>query len=270
MRSETTTHAVKKTILFILPILLITLLTACTTTTENISRESVNETIDKTVDETANMLQVDDEGNTKFDAGILNKFLNQAAAAELSTEEIAGIKFMLEEEKLARDVYLKLYEKWNQQSFSNISQSEKTHIGAIRSLAEKYGIDISFYNDEVGEFTDEKLLGLYNDLVTQGEGSLVEALKVGALIEEIDILDLEEYLSQTDKDDIALVYENLIRGSRNHLRSFVRTMTRQGQDYEPQRLGKTNYEEIINSENERGGSGQGSGMNSKGQGRNRN
>jgi hypothetical protein len=95
-------------------------------------------------------------------------------------------------------------------------------------------------------------LGLYNDLVAQGESSLVEALKVGALIEEIDILDLEEYLEQTDNGDISLVYNNLIRGSRNHLRSFVRTMIRQGQSYEPQRLGEANYDEIINSENERG------------------
>ncbi len=259
----------KKTI-FILPLLLVALLTACTTTTENITSVPANDTNNKTADETANILQVDDEGNTKFDAGVLNKFLNQASAAALSTDEITGIKFMLEEEKLARDVYRKLYEKWNQQTFNNISQSEETHIGAVRSLSEKYGIDISFYNDEVGKFTDEILSGLYNDLVAQGEGSLAEALKVGALIEEIDIMDLEEYLSQTDKDDIALVYENLMRGSRNHLRSFVRTMARQGQSYEPQRMGKTNYEEIINSENERGGSGQGGGMDSKGQGRNKN
>jgi hypothetical protein len=179
---------------------------------------------------------------------------------------------MLEEEKLARDVYKTFYKKWGQQSFDNISQSEETHIGAIRSLAEKYGIDISFYNDEVGKFTDEKLASLFNDLVVSGEVSLVEALKVGALIEEIDIVDLEDYSKKTANSDIVLVYENLMLGSRNHLRSFVRTMSRQGHSYEAQRLDKTVYEAIINSENEKGGNGKnrGSGAgNGSGNGQNR-
>lgn len=259
----------KKILLFaILPLIVIFLFTACTT--DNINQISEDIVSGGSTDDVSEILQVDDEGNTRFDTGVLGKLLNEATAAELSDEEISGIQFMLEEEKLARDVYKKLYEKWSQQSFLNISGSEETHINAVRSLAEKYEVNIDFYNDEIGEFTDEKLLGLYNDLVAQGSDSLLEALKVGALIEEIDIIDLEEYLDQTDNEDIKLVYQNLIRGSRNHLRSFVRTMTRQGQDYEPQRLGKTNYEEIINSENERGSTGQGGGMNSKGQGKNRN
>ena len=38
-------------------------------------------------------------------------------------------------------------------------------------------------------------------LVVQGSRSGIDALKVGAAIEEIDILDLEERLAQTDKED---------------------------------------------------------------------
>ncbi len=248
----------KKIILFILPLFLITLFTGCTV--DSNAPVLNNEVVDEVAEEESGILQVDDEGNTSFNSDVLSNLLNEAKIAELSAEEIAGIKFMLEEEKLARDVYKKLFEKWGQQTFNNISQSEETHIRAVRNLAQKYGIDTGFYNDEVGKFTDEVLSGLYNDLVAKGESSLPEALNVGALIEEIDIVDLEEYLKQTNNEDIALVYENLIRGSRNHLRSFVRTMSRQGQNYEAQRLSAANYEEIVNSENEQGsrqGSGQG-------------
>lgn len=211
----------------------------------------------------ADILQVDDQGNTKINTEVLGNYLQQAGAAELSPEEIAGIKFMLEEEKLARDVYKKLYEKWQQQNFDNISQSEATHISAVRGLAEKYGVDIQFYNDEIGKFTNSELSSLYNQLVAKGDESLSSALEIGALIEEIDIADLEEYIKQTNNGDIILVYENLMRGSRNHLRSFVRTMSRQGQNYEPQHLDKANYETIINSENERGGYGQAQGQGQK-------
>lgn len=271
MRNKINNLMVKKIALFIFPLIAVFLFTACTK--ENINQTLKDESIQESIEETSSILQVDDEGNTKFDNNVLSNFLNEATAAELSEEEVNGIKFMMEEEKLARDVYIRLYEKWNQQTFKNISESEETHIGAVRSLTEKYGIDIDFYNDEVGEFTDEKLLGLYIDLVAQGEESLIGALKVGALIEEIDILDLEEYVGQTKNNDISLVYDNLIRGSRNHLRSFVRTMSRQGQNYKPQLLGNSSYDEIINSENERGsglGNVSGVGMKGSGQGKNSN
>lgn len=255
--------------LFSLSLLLVVLFTACSTQGNPLSNgKSFN------ADDFASVLQVDEEGNTKINGDVLNRILGQASSTELSVDEISGIKFMLEEEKLARDVYTKLYEKWGQQNFTNISKSEGAHIAAVRALADKYSIDVSFYNDEVGKFTDEKLAGLFNNLVATGNNSLEEALKVGALIEEIDILDLEEYSSQTLNEDLLLVYDNLMRGSRNHLRSFVRTMSRQGWIYGPQRLSEEDYNSIINSENERGagqetgnpgGNGQGQG-NSQSQG----
>ena len=47
---------------------------------------------------------------------------------------------------------------------------------------------------------------------------------MGAAIEEIDILDLQERLAQTDNADIQQVFNNLLNGSYNHLRAFVSTL----------------------------------------------
>jgi hypothetical protein len=69
---------------------------------------------------------------------------------------------------------------------------------------------------------------LYDQLVAGGSVSLVEALKVGAAIEEIDIIDLQAALALVDNRDIRLVYENLLSGSRNHLQAFVRALQQQG------------------------------------------
>jgi hypothetical protein len=64
-------------------------------------------------------------------------------------------------------------------------------------------------------------------------------LRVGAAIEEIDILDLEEPIAQTDKPGIQLVYKNLMKGSWNQLRAFVSNLERQvGETYQPQYLGQ--------------------------------
>jgi hypothetical protein len=162
---------------------------------------------------------------------------------------------MREEEKLARDVYLKLYEKWQLPVFQNIAGSEQTHTDAVKTLLDRYGLTDPF-SEEIGVFENEALQNLYNQLITQGNLSIADALKVGGAIEEIDILDLEERMAQTDKADIILVYENLLKGSRNHLRSFVSTLqTQTGETYQPQYLTLDAYQVIINSPSESGAPG---------------
>ena len=162
--------------------------------------------------------------------------------------ETEGILFMREEEKLARDVYLTLYDQWDILIFQNIAGSEQSHMDAVLSLLERYGVEDPAAGKEIGEFTNPDLQALYDQLVAQGEQSLSDALKVGAAIEEIDILDLEEYVAQTDKDDIRIVYDSLAKGSRNHLRAFTKTLLQQtGEVYAPQYLSQDAYDAIINS-----------------------
>ena len=169
----------------------------------------------------------------------------QTPAAELSEVDAEGILFMREEEKLARDVYLVLGEQWQMQVFSNIASSESTHMEAVKGLIDHYGLSDPTDGKEIGEFANVDLQALYDQLVAQGSKSLVDALRVGAAIEEIDILDLEERIAQTDKADIQVVYDNLTRGSRNHLRAFVANLERQGVAYEPAYLSPEQFEDIL-------------------------
>jgi len=93
-------------------------------------------------------------------------------------------------------------------------------------------------------------------LIEMGEQSLADALKVGAAIEEIDILDLEEALEFVQDPSVQRVYENLLKGSENHLRAFTSTLENQtGEIYEPQYMSSDSYFETINSETTRGGRG---------------
>jgi hypothetical protein len=170
--------------------------------------------------------------------------IDQIATGQLSDTEIDGILYMWEEEKLARDVYLTLYQEWELPIFQNIASSETTHIEAVNSLIDRYGLEAPVVGD-IGVFTNPILQELYDQLVADGSKSLADALKVGATVEEIDILDLEERITQTDKADIQLVYENLMKGSRNHLRSFTSTLEKQtGETYRPRYLDPATYETI--------------------------
>ena len=161
------------------------------------------------------------------------KLIKKIPSAQLSSSEIEGLILMREEEKLARDVYTTLGKKWNIRIFSNISSSEQTHTDAIKSLLERYNIDDPVKDDNIGIFTSEELRKLYNQFVSQGEGSALEALVVGVTIEDLDIYDLGRLIKETNKADIVTVYKNLNRGSRNHMRAFVRQIELSGGDYIP-------------------------------------
>ena len=164
----------------------------------------------------------------------------------LSPEEVEAILYMREEEKLARDVYLTLYNKTGLPIFENIARSEQTHMDMVLELIKKYNLTDPVAGMGVGEFNSTEMKELYEKLVAQGSESDVEALKVGALIEEIDIKDLDEWLKHVDNQDIKAVFESLRNGSENHLRAFTRLLqNRYGITYTPQVLSEDEYRSIV-------------------------
>ena len=143
------------------------------------------------------------------------------AESELTQEEIEALLFMREEEKLARDVYLYMYEKWGAEIFANISESEQRHMDAVARLITRYGIEDPVVDDVEGVFTNEAISALYVDLTAQGAASLEAALQVGVDIEKLDIADLEDALAEVEMRAITRVFNNLLDGSENHLAAFL-------------------------------------------------
>lgn len=170
----------------------------------------------------------------------------------LSTFEESSLIHMREEEKLARDVYKVLYSTWMINIFNNIAQSEQTHTDAVAVLLDRYELSDPVGNDQPGVFVNESLQNLYNSLVETGSQSIENALTVGATIEDLDLFDLEEALKSVDNQDITFVYENLSKGSRNHMRSFYDRLGSYGQDYSPQYISSDYFLEIITTNKETG------------------
>ena len=158
----------------------------------------------------------------------------------------SSLVFMREEEKLAHDVYVYMFDLWGLNTFNNISKSETTHTDAVKGLLDYYGIeDITL--PEEGKFANEDLQDLYDALIDMGDSSLVDGLLVGATIEEVDIIDLDEAMATCDVDTIVTVYSRLRKGSTNHLKAFVSQLDAQGIAYTPQYLSQEEYDEIINN-----------------------
>jgi len=147
-----------------------------------------------------------------------------ATVQTLTADEAKWLGFMREEEKVARDVYQQLYEKWNLSIFRNIARSEERHYSSIGTLLSRYGIPDPAQNNPAGIYSDSRLSALYSELMAKGTRSAKDALEVGVLIEQTDIADLEAALKDTSKLDIKRVYTNLLNGSFNHLEAFETTL----------------------------------------------
>lgn len=170
----------------------------------------------------------------------------------LTQNEIDDLQVLREEEKLARDVYLFSYDKYGEDIFNNIASSEQKHMNKILTLLNKYNLDDPALANR-GEFTNQTLQDLYDDLTAQSDISLIEALKVGATIEDLDINDIDDFISRTDNSDILAAYNKLNCGSRNHMRSYYGRLISNGVIYTAQFITANELETIVTTSNEQCG-----------------
>ena len=159
-----------------------------------------------------------------------------------------ALLFMLEEEKLARDTYQYLDDLWSINQFANIKLSEQSHMNSIALLLDSNNVSYTILPS--GEFTNQDLQNFYNQFIINGSLDQVSALIVGATIEDLDIVDLQNYIDATENTTIISVFESLQCGSRNHLRSFVSALQVTASNYTPQFLTQEEYNLIINNSNE--------------------
>jgi hypothetical protein len=156
---------------------------------------------------------------------------SSTSTVTLSEAQKDTLFFIFQEEKVARDVYITLGKIYPSEStFANIQLSEQQHILSAQVLCERYGIDTSSVNlsleeEYVGQFVLTPMQELYDSCVAQGRSSLLEALKVGELIEYTDIADLE-HAEEGMPSDVVNTYENLKEGSLNHLDAFQKAIAR--------------------------------------------
>ncbi|MBI1285527.1 MAG: DUF2202 domain-containing protein [Thiobacillus sp.] len=169
-----------------------------------------------------------------------------STSTNLTTAEAADLTFMREEEKLARDTYLVLGDTWKLTVFSNIASSEQRHMDAILGLLQKYRLPDPATSTLIGEFSNPELQSLYNALIAKGMQSDLEALMVGGLIEETDMEDIQAAIDRSQHPDVVAVFENLMCGSRNHLRGFAANLEAfTGQPYSAQVLEQGAVDEIL-------------------------
>lgn len=145
-----------------------------------------------------------------------------------------------EEEKLARDVYNRFAQGTGAAVFRKIAQAESQHMRAVAQLANEPD-----WRDVPGVFVNAEYQQLYHALLAAGQNSPLDALRVGAKIEEVDIADLKRIISSTNDPRTQQVLGNLQRASGNHLRAFTSQLAANGATYSPQVLSQAEYDQIL-------------------------
>jgi hypothetical protein len=200
----------------------------------------------------------------------------------ISQELLNTLSYMGNEERLAYDVYNRLYAQWGTQQFTNIANnSEIKHIQAVQGLVQKYKADdaTSFTNVDLpalgymntpvesmqaGTYDISTIQKLYDDLVSMGMTSEMEALKVGCTIEVVDITDLDAYITlaqQSNATDIVEVFNYLRDGSYTHYWAFDKSVKNSGAE-----AGCCTWSELCHPEYPQSEKGNGKG-NKKGKGK---
>ncbi|MEN8154813.1 MAG: DUF2202 domain-containing protein [Acidobacteriota bacterium] len=195
-------------------------------------------------------------GDNNNNGYMAETYINTLPFEEISEVEKEGLLRIREEEKLARDVYRVLYDRWGLRIFDNISRSEQKHMDAVKTLLIKYGMADPVTDDTTGNFTDPELLKLYEQLIAKGNLSITDALYVGATIEDVDIFDIQNYQLQADNMDILFVFGNLKKGSENHIRAFTGQLSSYNIEYKAQFITQEELEAILSSDS---GNGRGRG-----------
>jgi hypothetical protein len=168
--------------------------------------------------------------------------------SDLSQELKNTLSYMGNEERLAFDVYNKLYEKYPLPQLTNIAQkSERVHIETVQLLVQKYissfadftnlDLDPLSYKDTAvtamvpGVYDISVIQELYNVLIEKGMQSEIDALQVGCMVEVTDINDLDGDIAlakESNADDITVAFEFLRDGSYSHYWAFNTGLVNKG------------------------------------------
>ena len=189
-------------------------------------------------------------GNGNGGNGTLMTYIASLPKESVSATEKKLLLHMREEEKLARDVYTVLFQVTKVPAFGNIMKSEQQHMDLVKLMLDRYGIQDPLTSDKVGDFPSATFSSLFQTLVLFGINSNIHAELVGAFIEDLDIQDLDQAIKATDNRDINTVWQNLNRGSRNHMRAFYGLLKAQNILYPGIILPQATILAIVNSPKE--------------------
>ncbi|HLS44655.1 MAG TPA: DUF2202 domain-containing protein [Ornithinicoccus sp.] len=149
---------------------------------------------------------------------IAQSVADSGTAATAEIEET--LLFILEEERMARDLYDALGEAHDGLSpFTQIERSEQQHYDAVAKLVTLKDGTLP-EEGSPGVYQADGLQTMYDDWLGRGLTSPEAAFQVGVELETADIANLRSTIEEIDDADVDRVMSHLLRASEHHLQAF--------------------------------------------------
>jgi hypothetical protein len=173
--------------------------------------------------------------------------VTKAQKITLTPAETKALINLHDNQKLSLFVYDSLFAIWGINPFGNIRSAESQHVDFLVDVAENYDVvlDKNGSTDNKPGFTTPQAETIYHESISKGSLSVIDALKRGALLEEMSLLALHEAKAVTIKSDLLHTFDILAMGSKNNLHAFNKRLKMYGITYEPGLLDQKDFKNII-------------------------
>lgn len=163
----------------------------------------------------------------------------------ISAEESKQVIQILEQRKMARDLYYKLYKTWHSDTFKRLSDSEQIYLNSLKKLTTKLNIIDPTIDDTKGVFSSDYITKLYIDFSKIGLSSDYEAFRIAATVQDLMINDINQLLNSSSDKSIIDAMNNTKQGSISHLRACNREIKKFGMTYQAQFLSTEELRAIL-------------------------
>lgn len=132
----------------------------------------------------------------------------------LSGQELQGLIYIVEIQKLQRDIYMALDERNINPIFNELYLADAKSLDEISATIEAYGQENPVLDRNVGDFRRTEVQALYDEFTYTVNNNLIEMLTFAVRMEEGTVDDISEFMEQVDgNEDIRQLYTDLLTGS---------------------------------------------------------
>ncbi len=140
-----------------------------------------------------------------------------AADPDLAT----GLQFAREEERMARDLYQALADKYDGAlPFSRITLSEQRHFDAVGALLDRYDVADPADGRKAGSYADATLQNLYDGWLADGRSRSTRPTTSAWPWRSATSPTSRARSSRASRADVTQVFTALLNGSQHHLAAF--------------------------------------------------
>jgi len=148
----------------------------------------------------------------------INEDENSVYKETLSNQEIDGMLYLVENEKLLCDFFTVMYEKHNLPLFNQLALNEQKHLTMLSVKIDRYDLENPADQKPEGQYVNPELQGYYDQLVEHGNSGVYTAL-IGAIQKiEKDVVDIPVIISGFEgNDDVVQVISGILFESQDNL-----------------------------------------------------